>query len=59
MYERALRGKKKALGVGHSSTLATVNNLGLLYRDQSKLGEAEQMYKRALRGYEALSGVRV
>ena len=33
MYERALRGKEEALGVGHSLTLATVNNLGLLYRD--------------------------
>jgi tetratricopeptide (TPR) repeat protein len=59
MYERALRGREEALGVGHSSTLQTVNNLGLLYANQGKLGEAEQMYERALRGYEALSGVRV
>lgn len=27
-------------------------NLGILYSDQRKLAEAEQMYKRALRGYE-------
>jgi tetratricopeptide (TPR) repeat protein len=57
MYDRALRGKEEALGVGHSSTLTTVNNLGLLYKDQGRLGEAEKMYERALRGYEALGGV--
>jgi tetratricopeptide (TPR) repeat protein len=54
MYERALRGKEEALGVGHSSTLGTVNNLGLLYAAQGRLGEAEKMYDRALRGYKAL-----
>ncbi|CAN9242765.1 unnamed protein product [Alternaria alternata] len=59
MYERALRGFEEALGVGHSSTLNTVNNLGSLYADQGKLDEAEKMYERALRGYEALSTVRV
>ena len=59
MYQRALRGKEEALGVGHTSTLQTVNNLGLLYADQGRLDEAEQMYERALRGYEALGGVRV
>ncbi|CAN9399574.1 unnamed protein product [Alternaria alternata] len=59
MYERALRGKEGALGVGHSSTLNTVNNLGLLYKNQGRLWEAEKMYDRALRGYEELGGVRV
>jgi tetratricopeptide (TPR) repeat protein len=53
MYERALRGYEEALGPTHTSTLATVNNLGILYKDQGKLGEAEQMYQRPLRGYEA------
>ena len=37
--------------------LNTVNNLGLLYADQGKLVEAEQMYQRALRGYEKSLGV--
>ena len=59
MYERALRGKEEALGPNHSSTLNTVNNLGLLYADQGRLGEAEQMYERALRGYEALGSIRI
>ena len=33
--------------------------LGLLHADQGKLGEAEQMYERALRGYETVGSVRV
>jgi hypothetical protein len=49
MYMRALAGYEKALGPEHSSTLNTVNNLGLLYRDQGKLEAAEQMFKRAQR----------
>ena len=57
MYERAMRGYEEALGVGHSSTLTTVNNLGLLYADQGRLGEAEKMYERALRGKEEALGV--
>ena len=44
MYQRALEGYKKALRPDHTSTLSTVNNLGLLYADQGKLGEAEKMY---------------
>ena len=35
-----LAGKEKALGPDHTSTLDTVHNLGLLYRDQGKLAEA-------------------
>jgi Tetratricopeptide repeat len=33
MYVRALRGREKAWGVEHTSTLDTVNNLGNLYKD--------------------------
>lgn len=40
MYERALQGKEKAWGPEHTSTLNTVNNLGLLYADQGRLDEA-------------------
>jgi tetratricopeptide (TPR) repeat protein len=52
MYQRALRGYEKALGAEHTSTLDTVNNLGILYADQGKLAEAEEMYQRALKGKE-------
>jgi tetratricopeptide (TPR) repeat protein len=34
----------------------TVNNLGGLYRNQGKLKEAEEMYRRALAGYEKALG---
>jgi tetratricopeptide (TPR) repeat protein len=56
MLKRALVGFEKALGPGHTSTLDTVNNLGLLYANQGKLDEAEKMYDQALRGYEAALG---
>jgi hypothetical protein len=46
------------LGLEHMSTLATVNNLGLLYAHQGKMAEAEAeaMYVRALQGYEKALG---
>jgi tetratricopeptide (TPR) repeat protein len=48
MYECALQGYKKALGLEHTLTLKVVNNLGILYKNQGKLGEAKKMYKRTL-----------
>jgi tetratricopeptide (TPR) repeat protein len=57
MYQRALAGCEKALGPDHSSTLETVNSLGLLYSDQGKLKEADEMYQRALAGYEKALGL--
>ena len=33
MYKRALQGKENVLGLEHTSTLSTVNDLGLLYTD--------------------------
>jgi len=56
MYNRALAGYEKAWGPVHTSTLSTVNNLGLLYADQGRLTEAEMMYNRALAGYEKAWG---
>jgi tetratricopeptide (TPR) repeat protein len=38
------------------TTLDAIHLLGLLYADQSKLGEAEKMYERALRGKEEALG---
>jgi tetratricopeptide (TPR) repeat protein len=55
IYQRALQGYEKAWGPEHTSTLDTVNNLGLLYADQGKLAEAE-MHQRALQGYEKAWG---
>jgi hypothetical protein len=52
----ALQGKEDALGPDHTSTLDTVNNLGLLYANQGKLAEAEKMYIRALQRCEEALG---
>ena len=51
MYQRALEGYEKALGPNHMSALNalnTINNLGVLYADQGKHAEVEEMYQRAL-----------
>ena len=56
MYFQALQGKKKAWGPDHTSTLDTVNNLGLLYTSLGRLNEAENMYFRALQGYKETLG---
>jgi tetratricopeptide (TPR) repeat protein len=39
-----------------TSTLNTVNNLGILYADQGRLENAEAMYERALQGKEKAWG---
>ena len=48
MYKRALQGKEKALGAEYTSTLDTVNNLGILYMNQGKLTEAEKICEQVL-----------
>ena len=45
MYRRALKGKEKALGPEHISTLGIVNNLGLLYKNQGKIAETDKQRK--------------
>ena len=49
-------GKETAWGPDHTSTLDTVNNLGILYSDQDEMAEAEAMYLRALAGKEKAWG---
>lgn len=56
MFQRALKGKEKALGSDHASTLSVVSSLGDLYVDQDRLDEAEMMYQRAVQGYEKALG---
>ena len=51
---RALKGYEKAWGAEHTSTLNTVNNLGVLYSNQGKMAEAEAMYMRALEGFKKI-----
>jgi tetratricopeptide (TPR) repeat protein len=54
--KRALKGYGESLGVKHTSTLRAVNNLAVLYADQGKMKEAEEMYLRALKGKEEAWG---
>jgi tetratricopeptide (TPR) repeat protein len=56
MYQRALAGCEKALGLDHIFTLDSVNNLGILYCGQGNLKKAEEMYQRALAGCEKALG---
>ena len=39
MYDRALAGCEKALGLNHPSTLIIVKALGNLYADQGRVGK--------------------
>jgi tetratricopeptide (TPR) repeat protein len=55
MCQRTLQ-EYKVLGPEHTSTLETVNNLGVLYKDRGKMDETEKMYDRALQGYEKALG---
>jgi hypothetical protein len=58
MYERALYGYEKALRPDHTSTLLTVDNLGILYGEHGKLAEAEKMFERAVQGIQEGTGTR-
>jgi hypothetical protein len=49
--------KTAVLCIVISEGVGSVNNLCNLYADQGKLGEAEEMYMRALKGYEKALGV--
>jgi len=54
MYQRALQGKEKAWGPEHTSTLSTVNNIGVIYHDQCyELVKKSALQK--LRFYSALT----
>jgi tetratricopeptide (TPR) repeat protein len=57
MYNWALAGYEKALGPEHTSTLTTVNNLGLLYNNLGRFEDAEKMYNRALAVYDKALGL--
>ncbi|KAF2181501.1 hypothetical protein K469DRAFT_589164, partial [Zopfia rhizophila CBS 207.26] len=47
-----LEWSEKELGVQHSDTLASVNNLASVLRTQGKYDEAERLYRRGLEGCE-------
>jgi Tetratricopeptide repeat len=56
MNRRALEGYKKARGVEHSDTLASMDNLALVLLNQGRYEEAEAMNRQALDGSEKVLG---
>ncbi|KAF3810747.1 hypothetical protein GCG54_00006655 [Colletotrichum gloeosporioides] len=56
MYERALQGLEKAVGLHHKDTLAIINSLGLLYSKRGQQEVAQAMLERAVQGIEKLKG---
>ncbi|MBX9585540.1 MAG: tetratricopeptide repeat-containing protein, partial [Gemmataceae bacterium] len=56
LHRRALVGREKVLGPDHPDTLASVNDLGLLYRDKGEYGRAEPLLVQALAGRETVLG---
>lgn len=57
-FRKALDLCKETMGPKHPSTLALVNNLGLLLKDMGKLDAAEPLYQQALNGSRATLGDR-
>ncbi|KAJ6258209.1 hypothetical protein Dda_7128 [Drechslerella dactyloides] len=55
-YERALVGRKKALGKDHPDTLSTVHKIASVFSDQGKYDQAMQWCERALAGSEKALG---
>ena len=49
---RTFIGYENAWGTKYTSTVHTANNLGVLYREQGKMDEAEVMYRRAPEAYK-------
>jgi hypothetical protein len=60
MFQRALQGYEKALGVENITTyilaLNTIWNLGSLFEEGTDLAKARIMYSKALAGYEKVMG---
>ena len=55
-YERALKGSERITETNHPSTLGTVMNIAIVYRELKDYGKAEELYQRALEGKEAQLG---
>ena len=53
---RAMQVREQVLGAEHPDTLASVNNLALLYKSQGRYAEAEPLYQRALAAFERVLG---
>ena len=58
LFKGALAGNEKNLGLEHSETLRTVQNLANVYAGKGRYDEAEELYKRVLAGNEEKLGAK-
>ena len=56
LFERALSGYERVLGLNHESTLMAVSNLATVLYKQGRLEEAKKLYERALAGFTRVLG---
>ena len=56
VYQRLLRRREKILGLSHSDTLHTTNDLAQLLCTLEQYMDAKEMYTRVLVGYETSMG---
>ncbi|KAE8341959.1 hypothetical protein BDV24DRAFT_162839 [Aspergillus arachidicola] len=56
MLKQIILIRETLQGPAHSSTLVSVRNLGLLYKDQGKFDDAEKLYERVVAEREKLYG---
>ncbi len=56
LAKQVLAARERVLGKEHPDTLASVNNLAVLYQAQGRYGEAEPLLKRALKTEERVLG---
>lgn len=56
MIRRALQGFDSMLPPKHASTLRTVGNLGMVYKKQGKLADAELLFEQVLQEMEETLG---
>ena len=57
MFRRAWAGLERTVGQEDLAVYNTVFSLGVPCKEQSRLGEAEEMFRCCLQGYENLSGI--
>jgi tetratricopeptide (TPR) repeat protein len=53
---QTLEHAEKELGKDHPATIASLNNLALIYKAQGRYGEAEPLYKQVLEALERALG---
>jgi len=56
LYKQALEIQEKKMGPNSAEVATTLNNLAVVYQEESKDAEAEPLYRRSLQIWEKLRG---